>query len=133
MGLCSLPGAAMDDDLLGRIIRTFGLPVAGWAAFCAIIVHWWRNRNERLRDAASENASDREFLRAERDHALEEAERLRAMLIECERVSIERLGRAVTAEAILQGYGEADQRLAIRLAAERLALQNEKKPGDGND
>lgn len=120
----------MDDDLFGRIIRTFGLPVAGWAAFCAIVVHWWKSRNERLRDTASEKAADWERLRAERDHARDDAEKLRAMLTECERISIERLGRAITAEATLQGYGDAIQRAQTLLSAERL-IEHKKPSGDG--
>lgn len=120
----------MDDDLFGRLIRTFGLPVAGWAAFCAIIVHWWKSRNERLRDISADTAADFKRIRDERDHALEEAEKLRIMLTECERLSIERLGRAITAEATLQGYGDAIQRAQTLLSAERLI--EHKRPEGGS-
>lgn len=113
----------MDDDLLGKIIRT-ALSVAGWTALCGLIVHWWRTRNERLRDTAAEKAGDWERLRTERNQAREEAEKLRAMLVECERISIERLGRAVIAEAELIGLNKALQKTTILPGSEGMPKGN---------
>lgn len=107
----------MDDDLLGKILRTV-FSVAGWAALCGVIVHWWKSRNERLRDTAAEKAGDWVRIRDERDHALEEAAKLRAMLAECERISIERLGRAVIAEAELIGLNKLLEQTTVLPGAE---------------
>lgn len=108
----------MDDSILDRI---FSVAAAAWAAVAMLAVrlfHTWplvmERLNERKRDAALEKAGDWERIRAERDNARaearaarEEAQMLRALLVECERISIERLGRAVIAEAELIGLNKA--------------------------
>lgn len=136
-----MPGAAMDDDLFGRIIRTFGLPVAGWAAFCAIIVHWWRNRNERLRDVAAERNSG--WGHMQELHALlaEEVRRLSERLKsveaeneECRKnlqtvrddLEVERAAR-VRMEAYLEGRGQAEQHAQLIVSAERQKLEHKRE------
>lgn len=69
--------------------------------------------NEHHRDIVNEKAGDWERLRAERDKAREQAEMYRALLAECERLSLERLGRAVIAEAELIGRDKAERQTTI--------------------
>lgn len=119
-----------DNDVLGKI---FSAASAAWTfvLMCAVaLFKAWPNImgriNERRRDDATEKGSDwnrrteeinrlhallgnREKLLSDRD---DENERLR-------QEKAELLTRAITAEATLQGYGEARQRQAIEEAARR--------------
>lgn len=101
----------MDDvGWLGKIVQTFGLPAAAWAAVCAFIVHLVKLRNERLRDVHVEKESDWSRIRAERDGYRDEARCLRTKLADSEREKVELLGRAVIAEAENIGLNKALQR-----------------------
>lgn len=113
-----------DNDWLGKIFSVAG---AAWVAAAMLAVrlfHTWPNVmariNERRRDAATEKSDDWQRVRDERDHALQQVETLRALLAECERLSIERLGRAITAEATLLGLGEGRNIATAQAVAERM-------------
>lgn len=118
----------MDENVLGKI---FSAATAAWAAVCMLAVGLFKTWplimervNERRRDSVAERAGDWTRLR-------EENERLHRQLADCEKMRVEWMRRAITAEATLQGYGDVDQRVAMRLAAERLAMEEEnrrKKP-----
>jgi len=120
------------DELLGKI---FNAATGVWAIFCAIVVALFKawpavmgRLNERRRDMAAEEASDWERLRSERDRLrglLEGTDSLLAArdakIAQLQQEKVELLSRAIQAEATLQGYGEARQRLAVEEAAKRLA------------
>jgi hypothetical protein len=95
-----------DYGWFGKLAQYFNPLVAAWTAVLVFWVHLKKVRNERLRDAHAEESSDWTRLRDERDSLrayipalLKENKELRAELRESERVSNERLGRAVIAEA----------------------------------
>lgn len=117
----------MDEGLLARI---FSIHAAAWAAACAFFVHLYRSRNERLRDISSEKAGDWDRIRSERDVAREERDLVRDRWAECEEQRIEWMGRAIRAEATLQGWSEARQKLAIEDAAKRI-VQDRNGNGGG--
>lgn len=112
-----------DGDALGHIFN----PATGvWALVAMGAVTLFRvwplileRLNERQRDTVAEKAGDWTRLR-------EENERLHQRLADCEKMRIEWMHRAITAEATLQGYGDALQRAQTLLSAERLI---EKRPG----
>lgn len=115
----------MDNDLFGKV---FNAATGVWAIFLVNLVAAWKivpailgRFNERRRDAAAEEAADWERLRAERDLARAERDRIHALWVKCEEEKMEALTRAVTCEATLQGYGEGRQKLAREEAARRLA------------
>ena len=95
--------------------------VAAWAAFWLNAVAIFKIYNERQRDVHSERAADWDRIRSERDVAREERDLVRDKLAESETGRIEWMGRAIKAEATLQGWSEARQRLAIEDAEKRLA------------
>lgn len=76
--------------------------------------------NERHRDTAAERAGDWTRLR-------DENERLHRQLADCEKMRVEWMHRAITAEATLQGYGDAHQRAQEMLSAERLENNHKSK------
>lgn len=124
----------MVDGLADKLSGIFTVPVAAWTFVGMVAAAWFRTRpkimamlNERRRDSAEEKGSDW-------DRRTAEIERLHALLANREKLLADRdvenellrqenaeLRRAkVTAEATLQGYGEARQRQAIDEAAKRL-------------
>ncbi len=122
----------MDDGgWLGRFIQAFGLPAAGWAAVCALVVHLVKLRNARLRDIDTEKSGDWERIRHERNVAQEERDLVRDRWAQCEAERIEWMGRAIKAEATLQGFGEWRQKQAIVEAAKRLTGQRSGPEGEG--
>lgn len=117
----------VDSDLLGRI---FTVPAAAWTATLAFVAYLIRNRNERLRDLNTEKAGDWDRIRSERDVAREERDLVRDRWAQCEAERLEWMARAVRAEAIIQGYGEARQLQAIEDAQKRVAGANGNGGGD---
>lgn len=118
----------VDGDLLGKV---FTLPAAAWTATLAFIAYLIRNRNERLRDINVEKAGDWDRIRSERDVAREERDMVRDRWAQCEAERIEWMGRAVRAEATIQGYGEARQRMALEEAAKRIVSDKVGNGGGG--
>lgn len=116
----------VDGDLLGRI---FSVQAAAWVATCALIVHLFRARNERLRDAATEKAAAAVLAASEKagdwERIRDERDRLRARLDVCEKESATLLKRAITAEAQLLGIGMGRQQIAEVEAAKRLKNNGE--------
>lgn len=111
----------MDDDgLLGRLWAFLDAKLALWAIFLLNAVAWFKVLNERLRDAASEKGADWERIRNERNTACEERDMVRDRWAQCEAEKNEWMARAVKAEATLQGWGDARQRMAIEDATERV-------------
>lgn len=111
------------DDLFNKL---FSAAAGVWALVCMAAVALFRawphimgRWNERYRDRLAEEAGDWERIRAERDVAREERDMVRDRWAACEADRIEWMERAVRAEAALQGYGEARQRLAVEEALKR--------------
>lgn len=107
----------VDNDALGKL---FNAATGVWALVCLAVgalfkawPHIMGRANERHRDIADQRAADWERVRAERD-------RLRLLLVECEKERVEWMGRAIRAEATLQGYGELRQIRAISEASKRV-------------
>lgn len=118
----------MDESVFGKI---FSAASGVWALVVMVAVALFRawpnimeRINERRRDRATEEAGDWQRLREERD-------RLRCLLTVCEKERIEWMHRAVTAEATLQGYGEAKQRAAEIAALDRLEDMKRRERGNG--
>lgn len=116
--------AVDSDDLLGKV---FSAAAGTWAIFLAVVVAIFKGwpaimgrLNERRRDAAAEEAGDWARIRAERDQARAERDRIHALWIKCEEEKMAALSRAVTAEAALQGIGRAREEAAAIVAVERL-------------
>lgn len=123
----------MDNGALDKI---FSVATAAWAALClnavALFKVWpaiMQRLNERHRDIAAERASDWERIRSERDVAREERDLVRDRWAECERISNERLGRAVIAEATLISRDREAGRATILPCDEDVA----RKPNGGDD
>lgn len=130
----------MDDGVWSKI---FSAASGVWAMACMLAVALfkaWPNimarLNERQRDNAAEKAGDWERLRAERDNARSERDavradrdRIHALWIECEEEKLAWQSKAVSAEATLLGLGNARQREAERVAAERIAAAKVKDEG----
>ncbi len=115
----------MDEGVFNKI---FSAAAGVWAmalmAAVALFKAWPHilgRFNERARDSAVEKAGDWERLRDERD-------RLRGLLAECDKEKGEWMRRAITAEATLQGYGNALQQASTIVAAERL-IDAQKRDG----
>lgn len=87
--------------------------------------HIMARLNERQRDIASEKAGDWERIRAERDNAFAERDRIHALWIKCEEENVALLSRAITAEATLLGLGNARQREAERIATDRIVANKQ--------
>ena len=111
----------LDDGTLGKI---FNAATGVWTLVAMAAVALFRawphilgKINERRRDSADEKAGDWERIRKERD-------RLRDLLAHCDKEKGDWMRRAITAEATLQGYGEARQIQAVEQAMKRLP------PGD---
>src|SRR5688572_20891768 len=95
--ILSVEGAAWTATII------IGLLVARiWSASPAMFAQWIEYR----RAKAAEKSADWDRIRAERDVAREERDLVRDRWAECERVSNERLGRAVIAEARLVALDE---------------------------
>lgn len=121
----------MDDDGWVNEIRFLGPLLLAWTALTALVANWWKHRNERRRDLNIEKAGDWDRLRSERDVAGEERDLVRDRWAQCESEKNEWMGRAIKAEATLQGWSEARQRLALEDAAERIVADNKTVPGNG--
>ena len=111
----------------GIVDKLFSASSALWALVvmnAAALFRAWpsimERINERRRDAASERAGDWSRLRDEVERLAHRVEALENKVEECERERDEWRVRAVTAEAILQGYGEARQIEAVEAAIKRL-------------
>lgn len=122
----------MDDGVFAKI---FNAATGVWALVCMAAVALFRawphilgRFNERQRDAAAEKAGDWERIRHERDVAREERDLVRDRWAECEAEKNEWMARAVKAEATLQGWSEARQKLAIEDATRRVS----EWPTEGN-
>lgn len=107
--------------------RIFSAATGIWTLVCMAAValfkawpHILGRFNERYRDREAAESADWERIRAERDVAREERDLVRDRWAQCEAERIEWMGRAVRAEAIIQGYGEAKQLQAIEEAQKRL-------------
>jgi len=87
--------------------------------------------NERQRDREAAEAGDWERIRAERDVAREERDLVRDRWAECEAERIMWMGRAVKAERILEGLGEARQE-AQRIVSEEREKDAQSRRGPGN-
>ena len=116
----------MDESVFDRI---FSAAAGVWAlaamAFVALFKAWpgiMERINERRRDAAAEKDGDWQRLRTERDS-------YRSLLSTCEKERIEWMRRAITAEATLQGYGDAEQHAAEIVAIERLKDRRKREEG----
>src|SRR6478672_7983190 len=103
----------MGDSFFDRI---FSAAAGVWALVGMVAVALFRawplilgRFNERYRDRLTEEAGDWERIRHERDILREERDLVRDRWSECEAERIHWMGRAVKAEAIVQGYGEARQ------------------------
>lgn len=108
--------------MLGRLWSFLSVQMAAWAIFLLNVVAWFKVRNERLRDVATEKGEDWERVRDERD-------RYHELLVKCQADRTEWMGRAVKAEATLQGWGEARQRMAVEDATKRAGKRGK---GEGN-
>lgn len=123
----------MDDSAFSKI---FSAAAGVWALVAMASVALFRawplimaRLNERRRDNAAEKAGDWDRIRSERDVAREECDLVRDRWAECERISNERLGRAVIAEATLIARDKEAGRPTFLPGGEEL----ERKPGGGND
>ena len=96
----------MANDALGDIFSIESAAIVASAAWVLLVVRIWSGapamfsqwiEHRRARDAAK--AADWDRIREERDIAREERDLVRDRWAECERISNERLGRAVIAEA----------------------------------
>lgn len=115
--------ASLDEGgLLNRLWSFMSVQLAAWAIFLLNVVAWFKVRNERLRDVASEKGEDWVRVRDERD-------RYHTLLVKCQNDCNEWMGRAVKAEATLQGWGEVRQQLAIEDATLRIGHHGN---GEGN-
>jgi urease accessory protein UreF len=128
----------VDDSVFNKI---FSAAAGVWAlvAMAAVALfrawpHIMGRWNERFRDRLTEEAGDWDRIRSERDVAREERDMVRDRWAECEAARIEWMGRAVKAEAIVQGYndgiGIARNEAQRIVSAEREA--DAKKRGNGN-
>lgn len=122
----------VDGELLGKILSW---PVAAWATFCLVAVHYLRARNERLRDMESEKDGDWKRLHAEIvrldervDHLLARCDHLQKEVDECREREGEWMRRAIAAEAYQLGEGEAHQQAQRFLSAERQDIKPRDKP-----
>lgn len=125
----------MDEGVFDKI---FSAAAGVWALVCMAAVALFRawphilgRFNERHRDRAAEEAADWDRIRSERDVAREERDMVRDRWAECEAQRIEWMGRAVKAEAIIQGWSEARQRIAIEEAAKRIVSDKVGNGGGG--
>jgi len=112
------------DNVFDRI---FSAAAGVWAMVAMVSVALfkaWPNImariNEGKRDSASERAGDWDRIRHERDVAREERDLVRDRWAECEADRLVWMARAMKAEAIIQGYGEARQLLAMDEALKRI-------------
>lgn len=117
----------------GFLDKVFSAASGVWALVCmaalALFKAWpliLERLNERKRDIAVEKAGDWERIRVERNE-------LRCLLRECERERVEWQRRAITAEATLQGFGEARQQAAAVVAADRWEQAQKKTPPRNGD
>ena len=121
----------MHDNPLGNLFSAAGalwtIAVMNAAALFRAWPKIMERINERRRDAATERASDFERIREEVSRLSSRVEVLEQKLVErddqlaAERAEkVQWMNRAVTAEATLQGYGEAKQIQAIEAAMKRL-------------
>lgn len=120
----------MDESAFAKI---FNAATGVWALVCMAAVALFRawphvlgRFNERVRDVDAARAGDWERIRHERDVAREERDLVLDRMAACEHDRIMWMGRAVKAEAIVQGYGEARQMQTIDDAMKRAS-----KPGNG--
>jgi len=88
-----------NDGWIARFVQFFGPLLAAWSAFLAFLVHLKKIRNAE-RDASHDRFLD-EFdrLSHQLNVKVEECDMVRDRLAESERISNERLGRAVIAES----------------------------------
>lgn len=117
----------VDGELLGKILSW---PVAAWATFCLVAVHYLRARNERLRDMETEKNGDWKRLHAEivrctdRIVALEiRCDHLQKEVDECREREGEWMRRAIAAEAASEGIGEARQEAQRIVSTEMQSLK----------
>lgn len=105
----------MDENVgwLGRIVQYFGPMVAAWSAFLAYLVHLKKIRNAEKAATHGRLLAEIEHLTNERDVIGEERDLVRDRWAESERISNERLGRAVIAEATVVALNKQLERASI--------------------
>jgi hypothetical protein len=112
------------EDVLDKIFSAAGAAWTFVLMFAVALFKVWPNVmgrfNERRRDRDTAEAADWERIRAERDTARAERDRVHALWVDCEEEKMKWQSRAITAEATLQGYGEARQMRAVEEATKRL-------------
>ena len=121
----------MDNGWLGRLLQVFGPLLAAWSAFLAFLVHLKKIRNSEKAAAHGRIVDELDRVYEALKVSREECEMLRDFRSECEAQRIEWMGRAVKAEAIVQGYGEARQMRAVEESMKR--LEENGRQGNGDD
>lgn len=118
----------VDNETLGKI---FNATTGVWTIACMAAValfkawpHIMGRANERQRDKAAEKDEDWKRVRAERD-------RYHELLVKCQQERTDWMHRAITAEAALQGMGDAKQMASRIVAVERLIDAQKKEPPEG--
>jgi hypothetical protein len=104
----------------------FSVQLAAWVATMGLLAHYWRRRNEPLRDAANEKVSDWARLRDEIVRLDARCDHLQHEVDECRKREADWMARAIAAEAYQLGEGEALQ------AAQRILSAERQKPNEGN-
>jgi len=116
----------MDNAWVTRLLQVFGPLLAAWSAFLAFLVHLKKLRNSEKAAAHGRLLGEIDRLSSQLAVKTEECDMVRDRWAECERISNERLGRAVIAEAKLLVQDQADGRPSI------LPGTTERHPTEGN-
>lgn len=104
----------MDENgWLARFVQFFGPALAAWSAFLAYLVHLKKLRNSEKAAEHKRLMDEIEHLISERDVVSEERDMVRDRWAESERISNERLGRAVIAEATVVALNKALERATL--------------------
>lgn len=113
----------MTDGWLTRLLQVFGPLLAAWSAFLAFIVHLKKLRNSEKAAAHGRIVDELDRVYEALKISREECEMLRDFRSQCEAERIEWMGRAVKAERILEGLGEARQEAQRIVSEEREAMK----------
>jgi hypothetical protein len=120
----------------------FSVQLAAWVATMGLLAHYWRTRNERLRDAANEKVSDWTRLRDEitrlseaEKTCREDFDKLHRHCLDLDLRHAEEITALKAELAELRGYfagqGKASQEAAGIVALERLNRNG--KPAEGSE
>lgn len=122
----------MDDSIFNKV---FSVASAAWTVACMVAValfkmwpHIMARLNERRRDAHTEKSSDWQRLRDEIGRLDTRCDHLQVEVDACREREGEWMRRAIAAEAFQIGQGEANQKAAAIVAAERI-LDSKKNSG----